>query len=141
MDLPNNESPDRTGEQKLYPIRRILAQVKYLNWYENLFICHLLTNSFCLNLIATLVWTIIIQFYEFSSVKYCDYQTNTIDIQVLATTVKNFLLFDMGLCTAFPTIVIPALTGHMIFIMIMIMILFVYKYIQKISVTWISIVS
>lgn len=31
--------------------------------------------------------------------------------QVLAVTVKNFLLLDLGLSLAFPTIVIPALTG------------------------------
>lgn len=31
--------------------------------------------------------------------------------QVLASTVKNFLLLDLGLSIAFPTIVIPALTG------------------------------
>lgn len=29
----------------------------------------------------------------------------------MATTVKNFLLFDLGLCFSLPTIVIPALTG------------------------------
>lgn len=33
------------------------------------------------------------------------------DIQFVATTVKNFLLFGMGMCQAFPGIVIPALTG------------------------------
>lgn len=31
--------------------------------------------------------------------------------QVIASTVKNFLLLDLGLSIAFPTIVIPALTG------------------------------
>ncbi|XP_031626286.1 solute carrier family 2, facilitated glucose transporter member 6-like, partial [Contarinia nasturtii] len=31
--------------------------------------------------------------------------------QFLATTVKNMLLFDLGLCLAFPGIIIPALTG------------------------------
>lgn len=31
--------------------------------------------------------------------------------QVLATTVKNFLLLDLGLSIAFPGIIIPALTG------------------------------
>lgn len=30
---------------------------------------------------------------------------------MLASTVKNFLLLDLGLSIAFPTIVIPALTG------------------------------
>lgn len=29
----------------------------------------------------------------------------------MATTVKNLLLFDMGMCGAFPGIIIPALTG------------------------------
>lgn len=32
--------------------------------------------------------------------------------QILASTIKNFLLLDLGLSVAFPTIVIPALTGH-----------------------------
>lgn len=32
-------------------------------------------------------------------------------LQVIASTVKNFLLLDLGLSIAFPTIVIPALTG------------------------------
>lgn len=32
--------------------------------------------------------------------------------QFVATTIKNMLLFDMSLCSAFPAIVIPALTGH-----------------------------
>ena len=31
--------------------------------------------------------------------------------QVLASTAKNLLLFDLGLAVAFPTIVIPALRG------------------------------
>lgn len=31
--------------------------------------------------------------------------------QILASTAKNFLLFDLGLSVVFPTIVIPALTG------------------------------
>lgn len=31
--------------------------------------------------------------------------------QLVATTVKNMLLFDMGMCGAFPGIIIPALTG------------------------------
>lgn len=31
--------------------------------------------------------------------------------QVLASTAKNFLLLDLGLSVAFPTIVIPALMG------------------------------
>lgn len=31
--------------------------------------------------------------------------------QIVATTIKNFLLLDLGLALAFPTIVIPALTG------------------------------
>lgn len=31
--------------------------------------------------------------------------------QIVATTVKNLLLFDLGLCFSLPTIVIPALTG------------------------------
>lgn len=31
--------------------------------------------------------------------------------QVVATTVKNFLLLDLGLSIAFPAIIIPALTG------------------------------
>ncbi|XP_031636109.1 facilitated trehalose transporter Tret1-like [Contarinia nasturtii] len=31
--------------------------------------------------------------------------------QLVATTVKNFLLFNLGLCFSLPTIVIPALTG------------------------------
>lgn len=31
--------------------------------------------------------------------------------QVLATTVKNFLLLDIGMSVAFPAIIIPALTG------------------------------
>lgn len=31
--------------------------------------------------------------------------------QILATTAKNFLLLDLGLAVAFPTIVIPALMG------------------------------
>lgn len=31
--------------------------------------------------------------------------------QILASTIKNFLLLDLGLSIAFPTIVIPALTG------------------------------
>lgn len=31
--------------------------------------------------------------------------------QILATTAKNFLLLDLGLSVAFPTIVIPALRG------------------------------
>lgn len=35
----------------------------------------------------------------------------TILPQVLASTAKNFLLFDLGLAVAFPTIVIPALRG------------------------------
>lgn len=30
---------------------------------------------------------------------------------MIASTVKNFLLLDLGLSIAFPTIVIPALTG------------------------------
>lgn len=30
---------------------------------------------------------------------------------MLASTIKNFLLLDLGLSVAFPTIVIPALTG------------------------------
>lgn len=34
-------------------------------------------------------------------------------IQFAATTVENMLLFDMGLCNAFASIVIPALTGIM----------------------------
>lgn len=29
----------------------------------------------------------------------------------VAITVKNMLLFDMGLCDSFPAIIIPALTG------------------------------
>lgn len=36
---------------------------------------------------------------------------NFYNFQVLASTVKNFLLLDLGLSIAFPTIVIPALTG------------------------------
>lgn len=32
-------------------------------------------------------------------------------LQVIASTVKNFLLLDLGLSVAFPSIVIPALTG------------------------------
>lgn len=32
-------------------------------------------------------------------------------LQVIASTVKNFLLLDIGLSVAFPTIVIPALMG------------------------------
>lgn len=35
----------------------------------------------------------------------------TILPQILASTAKNFLLFDLGLAVAFPTIVIPALRG------------------------------
>lgn len=36
---------------------------------------------------------------------------NALDFeQFLATTVKNLLLFDLGLCYGLPTIVIPALT-------------------------------
>lgn len=31
--------------------------------------------------------------------------------QILASTIKNFLLLDLGLSVAFPTIMIPALTG------------------------------
>lgn len=31
--------------------------------------------------------------------------------QIVASTVKNFLLFDLGLSVAFPAIIIPALTG------------------------------
>lgn len=32
-------------------------------------------------------------------------------LQFTATTVKNMLLFEFGLCVAFPGIIIPALTG------------------------------
>lgn len=32
-------------------------------------------------------------------------------LQIIASTVKNFLLLDLGLSIAFPSIVIPALTG------------------------------
>lgn len=31
--------------------------------------------------------------------------------QILASTVKNFLVFDLGLALGFPTIVIPSLRG------------------------------
>lgn len=31
--------------------------------------------------------------------------------QILASTAKNFLLLDLGMSVAFPTIVIPALRG------------------------------
>lgn len=31
--------------------------------------------------------------------------------QIVASTVKNFLLLDLGLSIAFPAIIIPALTG------------------------------
>lgn len=31
--------------------------------------------------------------------------------QIVASTVKNFLIFDVGLSVAFPAIIIPALTG------------------------------
>ena len=35
----------------------------------------------------------------------------TILPQILASTAKNFLLLDLGMAVAFPTIVIPALRG------------------------------
>lgn len=31
--------------------------------------------------------------------------------QIIASTIKNFLIFDLGLALGFPTIVIPSLTG------------------------------
>lgn len=31
--------------------------------------------------------------------------------QLVASTIKNFLIFDLGLALGFPTIVIPYLTG------------------------------
>lgn len=31
--------------------------------------------------------------------------------QLIASTIKNFLIFDLGLALGFPTIVIPSLTG------------------------------
>lgn len=31
--------------------------------------------------------------------------------QLIASTIKNFLIFDLGLALGFPTIVIPYLTG------------------------------
>lgn len=34
-----------------------------------------------------------------------------LNLQFVATTVENLLLFDMGLGNAFPFIIIPALTG------------------------------
>lgn len=33
-------------------------------------------------------------------------------LQFLATSVKNMLVMDLGLCTTFAGIIIPALTGH-----------------------------
>lgn len=32
-------------------------------------------------------------------------------LQLVATTVENMLLFDMGLCNSFPFLIIAALTG------------------------------
>lgn len=39
------------------------------------------------------------------------FPTHNYFLQVIASTVKNFLLLDLGLSIAFPTIVIPALMG------------------------------
>lgn len=99
-DIKNDKQNDRV--KKLSVIRRFLAQVNILCifFYFQLNLFHFSNITICLNLTNRL------------KSRDAKFLLPTMLFQFAATTVENMLLFDMGLCHAFPFIIIAALTSH-----------------------------
>lgn len=99
----------------------------FLTGLQAVFLCKFLIIQFLLLITECLFLFLYIHDYSMDfyaiSVNYCFCAIGFIvslllflnwcvdNIQLVATTVKNMLLFDMGMCGAFPGIIIPALTG------------------------------